>query len=240
MKKSFIIILVALAVVTAAVVGVCIVKNPFKKNNENISAGGWTKVSSPVITDELRKTFDKAAGELTGMSYEPVAYLETQVVAGRNHLILCKGTATVPNARTYYSLLKIYERLDGTAEITSITDSVIEAVVSSEAPGGWETPSSPVVTSEAKNALEKASETLTGAEYKPIALLGTQTVAGTNYALLCEMKATVPDAAGEYAFVYVYEDLKGKAIVSDVKQFNRPDTTPTGTQEEQTETTTQP
>ena len=138
MKEPIVIFLIILVIVAIAVVAFTgcnsnSIKQFFSGEEPSsiadISAGGWSKVSSPVITDELRAVFDKAAGELTGMSYEPVAYLETQVVAGRNHLFLCIGTATVPNAKPYYSLVKIYERLDGTAEITSMTDSVIPAVV---------------------------------------------------------------------------------------------------------------
>ncbi|MBQ3922831.1 MAG: hypothetical protein II707_05995 [Spirochaetales bacterium] len=174
------------------------------------------------------------------MSYEPVAYLETQVVAGRNHLFLCVGTATVPDAKPYYSLVTIYEKLDGSAEITSMTDSVIPAVVAEEIDGGWAAPETCEVTKEAKNALEKASSTLAGAEYTPVALLGTQVVSGTNYALLCEMTPTVPDAAGQYVIVKVYEDLKGNASITDSVSFYDKEAMPTQAAEEQTETTNAP
>ena len=249
MKKPIVVFLIILVIIAITVVVVAAFNsNSIKrylsekkqKSTDNISVGGWTKVSSPIITDELRAAFEKAAGELTGMSYEPVAYLETQLVAGRNYLVLCKGTATVPNAKPYYSLLKIYERLDGVAEITSMTDSVIPAVVTEDIDGGWTVPDTPEVTAEAKKALENASKTLTGAEYRPVALLGTQVVSGTNYVIFCEMKATVPNGASDYAFVYVYEDLKGNAQITDTKQFNQPDTTPTRVDEEQTATTNEP
>ncbi len=185
----------------------------------DISAGGWVKVKSPVITEEFRKAFDSAAGEMTGMHYEAVAFLESQVVAGRNYLVLCKGTSTAPGARTFYSLVKVYENLSGKVEITSATDSTIEAIVTADLDGGWYAPETPEVTKEAKNALEKASETLTGATYSPVALLGTQVVAGTNYALLCEMTSTVPDYSSEYVTVYVYEDLQGNAEITETKNF---------------------
>lgn len=212
MKKSFVVILVLIAVVTAAIVAVAIFRKPENKNNENIVAGGWSKVSSPVITEDLQKVFDKAARNLTGESYEAVAYLETQVVAGRNHLFLCKGTPTVPDAETVYSLVTVYERLDGYATITSVSDSNIVAVETEEnVDGGWVEEKNTEVTGQVKTMTENINKTLTGARLHPVAILGTQHVQGVRYALLCEMIPTVPDAASHYAVAYVYEDANGNA-----------------------------
>lgn len=185
--------------------------------------GGWTKAESPEITEEFLKVFNKATETLTGVEYKPVAYIASQVVAGVNHLVLCRASLVVPtpdDEHDYYSLVYIYEDLNGGAEVTKLIDSDISAIVTiPDITGGWAEPETPAVTDDAKKALEKACETLTGAEYTPVALLGTQVVAGTNYALLCEMKATVPDASTEYAVVYVYADLEGNAEITDSVVF---------------------
>ena len=58
-----------------------------------------------------------------------------------------------------------------------------------------------------------------GMEYTPVALLATQVVAGTNYRLLCEARATVPDAEAEYVILTVYADLQGGAEITDTAEF---------------------
>ena len=190
----------------------------------NDIVGGFTLADSPVITDEIRTLVEKAAGELDGADYEPYAYVASQVVAGTNHLILCKVTPVVPDAVTTYALVTIYEDLNGNAEITSIFDSKAEAPVdfSDEelTPSGAGTePDSPAVTDEAREALTKAAQTLTGAEYEPVALLETQIVAGMNYRLLCKATPTVPDPEIYYAIVTVYEDLQGNAEITDTYEM---------------------
>lgn len=186
--------------------------------SSDVLTGGWSRAESPVITDDVKALLEKAAAQLTGVVYTPVAYVGSQVVAGTNHLVLCKAEPVVPDAAQTYALLTIYEDLQGKAEITEILASNAEAGVPGLA-GGWNAPDSPVLTNEATAALEKATEKLVGAEYTPIALLGTQVVAGTNYSLLCEITATSPEAAPNYAVVIVYENLEGGAVITDSFEF---------------------
>ena len=183
-----------------------------------VLTGGWSRAEAPVITEELKALLEKATEQLTGAVYTPIAYVGSQVVAGTNHLVLCKATPVVPNAAQSYALLTIYEDLQGKAEITEILTSGAEAGVPGLV-GGWNAPDSPVLTKEANAALEKATEKLLGAEYTPIALLGTQVVAGTNYSILCEITAVSPKAEANYAVVIVYEDLEGGAEVTDIFEF---------------------
>lgn len=181
-------------------------------------AGGMNKADSPEITDEFKKVFEKATAELVGVEYTPVAYLASQVVAGTNHCVLCKATPVVPDARTTYSVVYIYEDLSGNAEITDIVESEAAADYP-ELDGGWFEAESPVLTDDAKQALEKACEMLTGAEYTPVALLATQVVAGTNYRIVCEATATVPGAESEYVIVDVAADLEGGAELIETYEF---------------------
>ena len=85
-------------------------------------AGGWTigeDVTANNIGDEAQKALDTALAGFAGMNYEGIALLGTQVVAGVNYAILCKGTAVVPNAAASLYVVTVYAALDGTAEITS-------------------------------------------------------------------------------------------------------------------------
>lgn len=84
--------------------------------------GGWSVTSSPEITQEAQGAFDKAMEGLLGVDYTPVALLGTQVVAGTNYCILCQATVVSPEAQPYYTLVYIYEALDGSAEVLTVTD----------------------------------------------------------------------------------------------------------------------
>ena len=180
--------------------------------------GGWAKAESPAITEEFGKVFEKAAAALTGVQYEPVAYLASQVVAGMNHCVLCKAIPTAPGADAAYAILYIYEDLNGGAAITGIMNSETGVNVS-DADGGWSEPVSPAVPEEALRALAKACETLTGVEYTPVALLAAQVAAGMNYRMLCETRATVPGAQTEYVIVTVYADPQGNAEITETAGF---------------------
>ncbi|MBO4338491.1 MAG: hypothetical protein J5877_01050 [Clostridia bacterium] len=184
--------------------------------------GGWTKAESPEITDEFLKVFGKATETLAGAELKPVAYIASQVVAGVNHLVLCRQTATVPDAKPTYALVCIYQEPDGNSSITSIVDSEIPAAEEGVGiPGGWTKTESPVITDEIKKKIESAFKELTGAEITPLALLEQQTAFadGVNYCLLCESVATVPDAQAEYEIVYVTAYKDGKAEITDIKSF---------------------
>ncbi len=89
--------------------------------------GGWAYAESTVITDDIFKVMEKATETLTGATYEPVAYIGSQVVAGTNHAILCKSTPSVAelNGATTYVLVYVYEDLQGKCEITETTDVVL-------------------------------------------------------------------------------------------------------------------
>ncbi len=65
---------------------------------------------------------NEAVNRLTGVDYEPVAYLGSQVVSGLNHCYLAKATVVYPGASPRYTLVYIYEKTDGTCEITKVSD----------------------------------------------------------------------------------------------------------------------
>lgn len=226
MKKALsIIICLSLIAAGAIVFAACGKQEEENESTGDIESGGeivggWKTSDSPVITDDFKKVFDMALSGLEGVDYTPVAYLASQVVAGMNHCVLCKATPVVPDAKTTYSIVYIYEDLEGNAEITDIVSSNSDAQsAEGDVLGGWAEPVSPEMTDDAKAALEKACETLTGAEYTPVALLATQVVAGTNYRIICESRPSVPNAERGYAIVTVYADLKGNAEITDTSEF---------------------
>ncbi len=229
MKKALAIIL-CLSLIAAVVIAFSACgKDVENENTTDIGSGGeivggWTAAASPVITDDFGKVFEKAVAELDGVDYEPVAYLSSQIVAGMNHCVLCKATPVVPDAKTTYSIVDIYEDLEGNAEVTEIVSSEADAQsAGADVTGGWMENASLEMTEDAEVALEKACDTLTGAEYTPVALLATQVVAGTNYRIICESRPSVPLPEAGYVIVTVYADLQGNAEITDTIEFRHKD-----------------
>ncbi len=111
MKKLIALLLVMLMMLSAA-------------SAETLS-GGWTPSSDPAVTEELKALFDKGTETLTGVSYIPVAYLGSQVVAGKNHAFLCQAVTAYPGSLEMapaYAMVYLYEDLSGNVSILSIAD----------------------------------------------------------------------------------------------------------------------
>ena len=85
-------------------------------------AGGWLATEDITIPEEAQEAFDKALEGFTGVAYEPVGLLATQVVAGINYCFLCRGTIVYPGAEPGYYYVYIYAALDGSAEILDIQE----------------------------------------------------------------------------------------------------------------------
>ena len=177
--------------------------------------GGWERTASPVLTDEMKELFNKAMEGLTGADYEPVAYIASQTVSGKNHLFIARTSPVVPDPQETYALVTIYEDTEGNLEILDINDSGIETNINGMM-GGYEAAESAEITDELKETFDKLKEGLTGADYEPVALLSTQIVNGTNYCILCESTLTTIDPERSYAIAYLYIGLDGNSELTDI------------------------
>ena len=89
--------------------------------------GGWQEAESPVVDEELNEAFTKAAENLVGVDYKPLAVLGTQVVAGMNYCILSEATVVAPDAQPEYALVYLYVDLDGNSEVTDVVNIVTDS-----------------------------------------------------------------------------------------------------------------
>ncbi len=191
-------------------------------------AGGWemNAEATAALSAEQKEIFDKAMAELDGVDYEPVAVIGEQVVSGKNYAYLCKATVVVPDAQPAWTVVVIYNDLDGNASFTSAKDIDIADVKTADADadatmtGGWSVPDPAKLTdlpADAQKALDSALEEYTGVDViSPVALLGTQVVAGANYKVLFIGKPVVPEADNALYAATVYQDPQGKCELTDV------------------------
>ena len=120
MKK--IITLVLLAVMMSAVIS-ALADQPL--------TGGWTPSADPTVTEERKAVFEKGTEALTGMSYIPLVYLGSQVVAGSNHAFLCQAVTAYPGSletEPAYAIVYLYEDLQGSVSILNIAGIDIGAL----------------------------------------------------------------------------------------------------------------
>ncbi len=203
--------------------------------------GGWDGNISELDLNknpEAKKALEKAASELTGMTFEGIYLLGKQIVSGTNYCILARGTATVPDAVPGFYLVYVYEDLSGNASVLKI-DPLLE-VPEANLSGGWGVNTGDVAfenNAEVKEAYEKALKNmiLTGGEIEPVAFLGSQVVAGYNYLVLCRVKAVVEDPSTELALMTIYADLEGGAQIT-MEDFDFSAQEETGEVAEQSET----
>ena len=174
---------------------------------------------STEITPDRQELFDRAVEDLVGVGYTPEAYLGSQIVAGTNHCFLCRAQTVYPNAQPYYTLVFLYEDLQGGVEITGFSN-LTEAPSDSTAAGGWAAPESSEITDELREVMEKACEEFDGASFTPIALLEEQVVAGMNYLFLCRADGAGTATEPFYALVKVYADPEGGAEITNVEALS--------------------
>ena len=197
-------------------------KNIKREDGPNMvgKVGGWDgNIENLDINEneEAKAALEKATAALTGMNFEGIYLLGKQIVSGTNYCILCRGTATVPDAVPGYYLVYVYADLQGNAEVLKI-DTLLEAA-DANVDGGWGINTGDPAfenNAEVKAAYEKAlaSMVVAGGEMEPVAYLGSQIVSGCNYLVLCRVKAVVDDPSTELALVTVYVDPLGNASIS--------------------------
>ncbi|MGN0655273.1 MAG: hypothetical protein ACI4KR_00630 [Ruminiclostridium sp.] len=88
-----------------------------------MSDGGFS-ANTGKLTPSKNKTvysaYKNAMKELDGVSYTPVAYLGSQVVAGTNYLMLCRSKVVYPGASYEWSLVTVNKDLKGEASVLNI------------------------------------------------------------------------------------------------------------------------
>ncbi len=183
-------------------------------------AGGWevnTGSTSISKNAAAKAAFKKATAELLGVSYQPIAVLGTQVVAGTKYAILCRATPVIPDAAPDITIMYIYENVDGTVDIDGF-----QTIISGGDKGGFKANTRKFTIKNKKNkavysAYKKAMKELVGVDYKPVLYLGSQNKSGSNYMILCRSQAVYPNAPYEWSLVTVSKSAKGKVKLGDVQ-----------------------
>ena len=179
-------------------------------NESTPITGGWAINNDFDGIDDANamSAFEKATEDLDGYRYDVAAVLGSQIVAGTNYSYLCRAEMAVPDAKPEYVILKVYEGLEGNAEITGSLRLL-------EGKEGWEyNDANPYMdeNEEVNDAFDKALEGLTGVEYKPIAYIGHK---DNSYAVLTKITITSVEPLTSLSMVYITKTDSG-AMIDDI------------------------
>ena len=197
--------------------------------------GGWelnTSVTNTINSKE-EDIFKKAVEEYTGAELEPIAYLGSQVVAGTNHMYLCKSTTTTEKPIISFKVVIVYENLQNEVELVRIEDFDLNKYVNVDIEnsnevlsGGWTVSSEGggnSLTEDEREMFNNATKELLGVNYKPLVVLATQVVAGKNYAVLSVAETVIENPVYNISVVTIYKDLEDNSKVLAVANVNLAD-----------------
>ncbi|MBO4359731.1 MAG: hypothetical protein J5822_02515 [Eubacteriaceae bacterium] len=196
MKKAAIILIALMLAVSFAACGGKDEGTKPDGGSGNTALGGWTVSDFEGVTlpEAAQNAYDKALEGYTGMGYVPYALLGTQVVSGTNYMILAKGTTVTAEPVSALYVLVIYEDLEGSCTVASVSDFDLGAIEESDSEGtpyglagGWAMNTEVTAAGfdpAILNAIDGASEAIDGYYFTPLVLLGEKVVNGTEYAVL--------------------------------------------------------
>ena len=95
---------------------------------EEIEDGGWSAPENAGITDALAEIFDKATSDLEDFEYEPVALIESKIVAGYCYRFLCETKEKKDNEEPGIAVVEIFLDLDGNAKVISIEEEEVHSM----------------------------------------------------------------------------------------------------------------
>ena len=173
--------------------------------------GGWTKVESPKLTDEVKGYFAEAFPDGTNTFYEPIALLGTQVVSGTNYKILYRkisiGSA---DAVDTYGIGTIYVDLQNNVEVLDAEETGIPTHLDE---GGWTTYDVTDLTDDEKTAFQDAFNGMTGVSYDPIAVIAES---DNGYYVLFEAQVVYPGTEPYYAVVEINKTETGNLEIGEI------------------------
>ena len=171
---------------------------PKKEKTTSDSKYVVSKKTDSLLTKSQKKSFEKALEGYQGITFEPVAVISQQVVAGVNFVYLCLGTTTTEKPVTTWNIVTVYEDLNENDNIlyaNSIDLENIKTLSEKEDDTGVagafkdvETDSSGKIDETLQKAVNEALKN-TKKEYTLITVLGSQTTDDTtNYKIFAQQE----------------------------------------------------
>ncbi len=198
-------------------------------NPDATVSGGYTvwETNESLLSKDQKKTFEKAMEGFTGTSFQPIAVISQQVVAGVNFVYLCQGTTTTEKPVKSWDIITVYEDLEGNDNILSLNSvdlgniKVIstkedEETVSVGAFKDVAVDSGGKIDANIRQAVEKALGKA-NEKYTLLTVLGSQVNSGTSYLVFAQEEK---DGTVVNHILNVTVDADGNAKLTRNEQFD--------------------
>lgn len=180
---------------------------------------------TPQVTQDEKDLFLQAQKNYTEKSFEPIAVLGTQVVAGENIAYFCKGL----NEEQPYYFVEVYKDLENNVSIQKtapfiVGDYLTNHDIDVKALAGGYTVNSNLKSTELPPDVKKGFDNFAGKTkgtiYIPIALVACQGEASeTNYSILCTVREKDDKNSTRLAVVTICCDENGNSNVDSNCEF---------------------
>ena len=172
----------------------------------SVSYKNWQICSSPVLSEDLKKSFSEVAGELDGETLQPVALLAVKENEDRTqtYKILCTSSAVYKNVNGAYDLVD-FTVIQG--EKGRIGMRIPGELIQGDA---WQAPDSPEVSEKEVEIFNKTMMVPNSRiiEDRPLAYLGSLSLSGKAYHKFVYAIESVEDGAPLYIIATI-EDSAG-------------------------------
>ena len=161
------------------------------------------------VVDAMPQKVATAMGELSetlvGATYDPIAYLGSQVVNGTNHAVLAKQTLITGVDQVNIVIIKFSER-EMTCSLYGI-ETILEGGPSF---GGYNinVVTGDDLTEEFMERFNSVTGGWVGANVTPVALIATKVVKGINEVYVCTVTPVVPNAKATLKLVTINSTTK--------------------------------
>ena len=182
--------------------------------------GAWERAEDPTIPEIAKAKIKEFNDTIDGVSYEPVAILATQLVAGMNYRVLCKKTVITPEAKTNYAIIEIGFDLNG--QVMAFDGNVASSEHILAALPDEQATESPAIPADAKEIIT-ADITGLNSNLAPVAVIGKKTLGtDTEYLVLCDVYADGTNVSfANYVFVTLKIDAERKTTYRSVYPIAR-------------------
>lgn len=164
--------------------------------------GAWNvKCVVNRLPQKVATAFGKVQETIIGATYEPVAYLGSQIANGTNHAVLAQQTIANSTGTKNAVILKFNERgmdcsLYAIEQLVDSNDAVFGGYSVNIVAGND-------IPAEAVQAFKDVTCGWVGTKIEPVALLATKVVKGVDYTFLAMVTPVVQDATASVKLVTV-------------------------------------
>ena len=173
--------------------------------------GGYEIVNQSIssLPQDLANATNNVFTKTLGATYDPIWYIGSQQVNGKNHLLICKQTRTTKGSEQ--KIVGVVINIPA-GSIGGGGAKIVEIIEDSDLIEGTN------IDKNLNEKFDKVLSGLTGVSYKPVLYIGEQIVKGINYYIVAEAKAIYPNAE-PYAVIICLNEFQANVVLESIERL---------------------